>query len=118
MSRTYRTYWDKTLHDHSNVVERYRHSSLPIYRKMVERLERVYAQKQMARIRKKRPTKHRYPDGKPELMKDPGWWQKLIMERPFRAKNKRISKKILNGYYDPEEALYPKNHKKPYIWWW
>lgn len=50
--------------------------------------------------------------------KSPSDWNRLFMQVPFRRKNKRICKKILDGHLDPEEAMFPTTIRKPYIYYW
>lgn len=88
----------------------YKHKKLALYRRAVAEW----------RARPYDPADH-CPDGWEELYgyhwtcKAPHHWINLSMERPFRRKNKQTLKKVLNGEYEIE---FPKNHKKPFIYYW
>jgi len=45
----------------------------------------------------------------------PHHWINTYMERPFRQKNRKACNNILKGDIDTD---YPKNHKKPFIFYW
>lgn len=118
MSRTYRKYWDSSVGDYAERLEYYKNSKIHRYTAF-DRMERVFKQKALYRIRKKRkPFNGKWPDGKLEIMSTPGWWNKERNEVPFRADNRNQCKKILNGSVDPEDVEFRHTHRKPHIYYW
>lgn len=62
----------------------------------------------------------------------PSEWNNIFHERPFRRKNKKLSKDVIKSYneyyYDEDfgwtnsdtedDIIFPQTHKKPHIYYW
>lgn len=47
----------------------------------------------------------------------PSWWINMFMNRPKRAENKRLCRKVMLGA-DPEKLTFPLGNRKPHMWYW
>ena len=66
-----------------------------------------------------KPGKHPYGTGDWNTYKSPHWpkwWDVLYHTRPWRAKSKEVTRKVLNGA-DPDGITWPVNHK-PHNYYW
>ena len=50
--------------------------------------------------------------------KSPSEWNRLYHNAPKRRKNKRLCKKILDGYYDCDNISWPLGNSKPHVYYW
>jgi hypothetical protein len=50
-------------------------------------------------------------------MTTPSYWNNCKHTRPRRAKERQLIKKIVHGYIDPDDIIFP-DGRKPHVYFW
>lgn len=56
----------------------------------------------------------KHPFGYSWAAQSPSWWTSIFMNRPKRAANCRLARKILLGAIDPDNTVFPLGNRKPH----